>query len=121
MRCSVMRLEQSRVRKRAAERLAGLRGRAAEPGSRGRCRPPRAGSRATQGPRPTNHGYSLGQLTRPLRPYIPTMRLLPLTVSALGALLLAAPAAAQRPTARQLPKAPPEKSAPTTKPVIKQI
>jgi hypothetical protein len=49
------------------------------------------------------------------------MRLLPLTLSAFGALLLAAPAAAQRPTARQTPKPAPDKSAPATKPVIKQI
>ncbi|MDB4881801.1 MAG: hypothetical protein JWL95_567 [Gemmatimonadetes bacterium] len=66
------------------------------------------------------HGYLLAQLERPLRLYIPSMRLLPLTLSALGALLCAAPTSAQRPTARQSPK-PPDKSAPATKPILKQI
>ena len=49
------------------------------------------------------------------------MRLLPITLSAFGALLLAAPVVAQAPTARQRPKPAPEKSEPATKPVIKQI
>ncbi|MEO6525418.1 MAG: carboxypeptidase regulatory-like domain-containing protein [Gemmatimonadaceae bacterium] len=49
------------------------------------------------------------------------MRLLPITLSLSGALLLAVPATAQRPTARQAPKAPAEKSGPATKPVIRQI
>jgi hypothetical protein len=49
------------------------------------------------------------------------MRLLSVTLSLSGALLLAAPVAAQRPTARQAPKAPPEKSGSATKPIIKQI
>ena len=66
------------------------------------------------------HGYSLPQLQHLSQPYIPSMRLLSLTLSACGALLFAAPVAAQRPTARQSPK-PPDKSTPATKPVIRQI